>query len=230
VGFIYSPVVGANPHLLYQTEFWNRSVRDVYALSVDNDATFQGPEIRTDASGRFVAKAGSASSAIHESYVLADPSIGIVGDVVAKPGPLALIRVDPPVRIASNLEGLHADGWSGPEASLTQFAPLPGGSRRMQVKVSRQGWGGPDVPGRVTITATPLRVTEAGTTPGQPTATREWTVHSGQARTFVLPVPRPPFRLEVRVTPTFSPAQFGQPDARELGAQIAFAPEPEKSR
>ena len=227
VGFIYSPAVGANPHLLYQTEFWNRSVRDVYALSVDNGATFEGPEIRTDAIGRFVPKAGAAAASVQEPYVLADPTIGIVGDVVAKPGPLALIRVDPPARIASTVEGMHADGWSGPLASLTQFAPLQGGARRMRVTVSRQGWGGADVPGRVTITAAPLRVTEAGSTPGRPTATREWTVHAGLARTFVVPVPRPPFRLEVRVTPTFSPAQFGQPDARQLGAQITFAAEPE---
>jgi hypothetical protein len=59
---------------------------------------------------------------------------------------------------------------------------------------------------------------------GRPTATREWTVHSGQTRTFDLPVPRAPFRVEVRVSPTFSPAQYGQGDTRQLGVQLAFSP------
>jgi hypothetical protein len=224
-GFIYGAGMNANPHLLWQTEFWNRSVRGVYALGTEPLLTFDGPEIRVDGSGRLVPKAAD-DAAIDEPYVLADPSLGIVGDVVAKPGPLALIRVEPPVRIASTVDGLFVDGWSGPQANLSQFGPLPGGARRIRVKVSREGWGGPDVPSRVTISAGPLRMTEAGPTLARVTATREWTVHSAQGRTFVLPVPPAPFRLEVRVTPTFSPAQFGSSDARQLGAQIAFTAEP----
>jgi hypothetical protein len=175
-----------------------------------------------DRTGRLVSKARGVFS-INEPYLLAEPGLGIVGDVVASPGPLALIRVDPPARIARRVDGLFADGWSGPRAGLTQFAPLPGGARRVRVRVSRQGWGGADVPGRVTITAGPLRMTEAGPTVGKATARRAWTVHSGQARTFDIPVPPAPFRIEV-VTPTFSPAQFGQPDTRQLGAQLSFAP------
>jgi hypothetical protein len=65
-------------------------------------------------------------------------------------------------------------------------------------------------------------MTDAGPTIARTTATREWVVHSGSTRTFVVPVPPAPFRLEVKVSPTFSPAQFGQADTRQLGAQIAF--------
>jgi hypothetical protein len=222
VGFIYTPGMNANPHLLYQTEFWNRSVRDVYAFRTDNAATFQGPEIQLSANGALVPKAGPTAKPVDEPYVLAEPTLGIVGDVVAKPGPLALIRVDPPLRIENAIDGIAPDRWSGEVAGLSQFAPLPRGARHVRVKVSREGWGGPDLPGNVVITAAPLRVTESGHVPGKPTATRRWTVHSSQARTFDVPVPPAPFRVEVRVTPTFSPSQFGFADTRQLGAQLSF--------
>jgi hypothetical protein len=65
-------------------------------------------------------------------------------------------------------------------------------------------------------------MTDAGPTLASTTATREWVVHSGLTRTFDLPVPSAPFRIEVKVSPTFAPSQFGQADARQLGAQIAF--------
>jgi hypothetical protein len=39
----------------------------------------------------------------------------------------------------------------------------------------------------------------------------------------VIPTPKPPFRVEVRISPTFSPSDYGQSDRRELGAQVAFA-------
>ena len=67
-------------------------------------------------------------------------------------------------------------------------------------------------------------MTEGGPTLARVTASRRWTVHSNGAHTFVLPVPPAPFRVEVQVTPTFSPAQFGHADTRQLGAQLAFAP------
>lgn len=222
VGFIYTPGMNVNPHLLYQTEFWNRSVRDVYAFRTDNGPTFQGPEIQLSANGELVPKDGPTAKPVDEPYVLAEPTLGIVGEVVATPGPLALIRVDRPLRIDTVVDGVQADGWSGEVASLSQFAPLRRGARHVRVRVSREGWGGPDVPGQVVITAAPLRVTEAGQVAGKPTATRVWTVHSSQARTFDVPVPRAPFRVEVRVTPTFSPSQFGLADTRHLGAQLSF--------
>jgi hypothetical protein len=223
--YISNAALGTNPHLLWQTEFWNRSVRGVYVLETDPSLTYSGRMIRLAASGRLVPEAGVGNLPVVEPYVLTDPNVGIVGEVVAQPGPLALIRVDPPLRIESRVDGLYADGWSGAQAGLSRFAPLPGGSRRVRVGVSREAWTGADVPGRVTISAGPLRPTESGSALARVTATREGTIHSGQLRAFSIPVPPAPFRIEVHVTPTFSPAQFGQPDTRQLGARITFAPE-----
>jgi hypothetical protein len=226
VGFIYTGSLNANPHLLWQTEFWNRSVRGVYVLGTDNFLTFRSPQIALDKRGRLVPNASSPNASVVEPYILAEPTVGIVGDVIAKPGPLALIRAKQPVRIESAVDGVYADGWSGSEASLSQYAPLPRGARRVRVTVSRQAWTGPDVPGRVTVSIGRLRMTPGGPALGQVTAKRDWTVHSGRARAFVLDVPPPPFRLEVQVSPTFTPAEFGFADTRQLGAQVVFAPEP----
>jgi hypothetical protein len=42
----------------------------------------------------------------------------------------------------------------------------------------------------------------------------------------VFEVPPSPVRVVVRIAPTFSPAQFGLPDERQLGAQVSFRFEP----
>jgi hypothetical protein len=220
VGFVYGPSVGVNPHLLWQTEFWNRSVRGVYPFETDPSPSYSLDDLTVAADGRLVPKNGG--SPVSEPYVLAAPGLGIVGDVVEQPGPLALIRVRQPLRVAGAVSGLYPDGWSGPTAALTRYAPRPGGARTMHVRVSRAGWTGQDVPSRVTIAAGPVKMTDAGPTLARTTAKREWVVHSGLTRTFDIPVPRPPFRIEVQVSPTFSPAQFGQPDARQLGVQLGF--------
>jgi hypothetical protein len=36
----------------------------------------------------------------------------------------------------------------------------------------------------------------------------------------MLPTPKPPFRLEIHTGSTFSPADFGSLDTRQLGAQV----------
>ena len=58
----------------------------------------------------------------------------------------------------------------------------------------------------------------------QAPATRSWVVHSRRGKRFVLPTPARPYTVLVHIAPTFSPAQFGQPDTRQLGAQVEFRP------
>jgi hypothetical protein len=87
------------------------------------------------------------------------------------------------------------------------------------VTVSRSGWTGPDVPSKVEIKL------------GKPTATglskisgtRSFTVHSKTMKRFRFAVGSAPFRVQIHVENTFSPAEFGQPDTRQLGARVSFA-------
>jgi hypothetical protein len=104
--------------------------------------------------------------------------------------------------------------YDGPAGTLT-------------VSLSRENWSGEDKPGRVRIDVGPLQQGPDGTAQmGRPTATRTWTIHSRSRRTFRLPTPRGPFRAAIHIEPTFSPADYGGPDPRQLGAQVAFAFKP----
>jgi hypothetical protein len=47
-------------------------------------------------------------------------------------------------------------------------------------------------------------------------------VHSGLQRVFSIPTPKPPFRIEVSISPTFSPSDYGGSDRRQFGAQVGF--------
>ena len=50
----------------------------------------------------------------------------------------------------------------------------------------------------------------------------EGTINRLQRLAFTLNAPAPPYQIAVTVDPTFSPAQFGGLDARQLGAQVEF--------
>jgi hypothetical protein len=148
-----------------------------------------------------------------DGLVFASGAFAVAGETVASAPVGLLVRVDGPhVRVAETVDGLQPDGWSGEQAVYRRFhADAPG---TVEVVVSRVGWGGPEVPGTVTVSVGPL-----GETP-QPVE-RFPVPHAAEER-VVVPVPGKPFAVVVEV-PTFTPAEFGFEDARTLGAQLQFA-------
>jgi hypothetical protein len=58
---------------------------------------------------------------------------------------------------------------------------------------------------------------------GHVTDVQRWTLRIGSAKRFVLRTPRPPFRVEVRIAPTYSPQSYGESDQRQLGGQVGFS-------
>jgi hypothetical protein len=102
----------------------------------------------------------------------------------------------------------------------------------MRVTVSRREWGGPNKPGHVTITMGTLAI-GADRQPhiGRVTKVIHWTVESNKYKTFSIPTPAARFRIEVNVTPTFSPhelvPQLG--DNRQLGAVLTYRFVPRKA-
>jgi hypothetical protein len=86
--------------------------------------------------------------------------------------------------------------------------------------MGRAGWNGPDVPGHVVVS-----VRRLGASASRPIVVRRWTAHSGATTSMRLPVPPPPFGVDVGVRPTFSPTP-DQPGSRRLGVQISFSYEP----
>jgi len=202
---------------LWQQEFWNRSVGPVYNLSTPEPAG--GPETPVGVApqtGLIVSKL--TGQAVRAPYVVSSFSFGIDGRLIAARPPFALYRTNGPLRVAESRSGIYADGWMGADAAYTRYVTRPPG--RLVVRLTREAWRGPDVPGRARVQLIPLRGTHAG----KAVETRRWTLHSGDAHTFVLRTPREPFTVAVHIEPTFSPSQFGQADTRQLGAQVTFAP------
>jgi hypothetical protein len=153
-------------------------------------------------------------------YVVSDISTPIAGEEVARTTQHVLYRVDPPLRITDRNDGIYADGWMGESATHTQFWTPTGRAGRVRVLVSRDAWAGATPPGRVVISVQP-----SGASPGAaPFSTATGVVGSREHRNFTLRAPRPPYQVVVQVQPTFVPAQYGKPDLRELGAQVAFTP------
>jgi len=221
--YLYAGDAASNPHLLWQTEFWNRSVDRVLPLGVTEPGSFANEPLTVDGSGRL--SPATARYKGNPTYVVADPKVGVDGKIVATGGTgLALYRLNGPLRLASTTEGVTADGWSGPAATYTRYTSPGGRPGKLLVTVSRRSWSGTDVPGAVTITVGPLVKTAAGFALGKTTAQRNWVIHSGAERVFRLAAPAPPYRAEVHVNPTFSPSAFGSADTRQLGAQVRFQP------
>jgi hypothetical protein len=218
-------IFGATPdplgeaQVMWQTEFWNRSVGPVYTLGAPDPGLTADPATFDALTGRIAPESGGSGRSTRIGYAIAPTTVQLDGRLLAREGRLALYQIDPPLRLATGLGGIYPDSWMGAFAALTHFAtPLRRGW--LHVRVSREGWGGPSPPGRLTVKLGPLVATGGQPAIGEPATLRRWTVRSGKTKDFILPTPAVPFRLEVRVEPTFSPANYGAPDTRQLGAQI----------
>jgi dolichyl-phosphate-mannose-protein mannosyltransferase len=201
---------------LWQNEFWNRSLRDVYNLSTPEPAG--GPETPvqvTPGSGVIVATA--TGQPVRTRYVVSNLSFGLDGRLIGASPPFALYQTNGPLRAAAVKSGAYGDGWVGADASYTRYVARSRG--RLTVDLSRDAWRGPDVPGHVRVQLVPLEGPQAG----KALLTRGWTLHSGGGHSFSFATPARPFVVTVHVSPTFSPSQFGQADTRQLGAQVEFA-------
>jgi hypothetical protein len=217
VSYLYgtSTDLFAEASLLWQTEFWNRSLRQVYNLGSPEPVGFLETTLKPDyRTGRLVA----VGRTVPARYIVAANGYEIAGSVVARHPPYVLYRIARPLRLGSSMQGVYGDGWTGADAVYRRYAAPGGRGGIVRLTLSRAGWGGPDVPGHVRIEVLELRGAHA-----KLRTTRRWVIHSRRTRMFNLPTPRPPFEVSVRVQPTFSPSKFGLPDTRQLGAQATFA-------
>jgi hypothetical protein len=223
--FLYGATPDPFPEaqVMWQTEFWNRSVGTVYSLGPADPGLTASATTVDAVTGRIAPQAGVGPPASAFRYAIAPTTSKLAGRVLAQEGRLALYRIDPPLQLATHMAGVYADGWMSADAALTYYTK-PSRPGRLRVRVSREGWRGPSPPGKVTI-----QVGLLGNLNGYPaisavTASRTWTLRSGAVRSFTLPTPGSPYRLQIHVEPTFSPAEHGSWDPRQLGAQIRIDP------
>jgi len=121
--------------------------------------------------------------------------------------------------------GVYPDTWMGTRAAYDRYDVRPGESGLASIMISRSGWCGKDKPGRVTVRLGPLEVTpDHHPKLARVTQVRHDVLHSCERLPILLRAPPGPWRVEVEVTPTFSPHELEPKlgDARQLGAQVSF--------
>ena len=203
-------------HLL---EFWNRSLKQVWSL--DGSAPGPGPVLTPNLG----APDGTLSPDPGYRWVVAENDADLVGTKVGEPhGSLQLYHLDGPLRLTNARSGVTGDGWMGSTATFNQYASS--GSRRGFVKVllSRVASCGPDKPGRVTVKVGTVVVgPQKQPALGRVLEERTGVIHQCKVLPFLIPV-TVPFRVEVTIEPTFSPAELDprSGDTRQLGARPEF--------
>jgi hypothetical protein len=196
-----------DPHVVWQAEFWNRSVRRIFGLT-GQDPSIPDLTATLKANGRVSPGLPPGSPDQNPPYVLAAPSVDVDGRRVAAGGQLVLTRVRSPLRLRSLLTGVTSDGWTGPSASYARYV-VPRGAKHVVIQMSRSGAPASLAPARVQAKL------------GGRTVTR--TVRGAGSAVLRLPIPHRPFVVTLTVSPTFSPSQFGSPDTRALGVRASFS-------
>ena len=196
--FLFTPDLQADPHPLLQSEFWNRSVRRVFLLDAADPNGYPATPTTLSRAGRLTTAPGTRQP----KYIVTAPGVDVDGRLLARTLRLALYQVSPPLRLADRSSGLSADGWTGADATYTRYHP---GAKIVTVDLSRPALPAP--PGHVRVEL----VSRGSPVHGL------WTARANAEKIFRFRAPPAPFSVRIHVTPTFSPAQFGINDTRELG-------------
>jgi hypothetical protein len=212
VEFLYTTDIDVDQHILWQAEFWNRSVRRVFGVTSQDPSIPDVTAPLDPETGRIKPVLPAGSPDLKPRYVVAASSVPVAGTRIAASGFLALYRVQPPLGLAGLVTGVQPDTWTGPSATYTSYRGRHG--QRLKVTISRPKLTGPP-PAQVIVV-----VGSAGL--GKTWATQRWTLKNGTRHIFELPLHRGPFEIRLSVSPTFVPSQFGLTDTRTLGVQVSF--------
>ena len=213
--FVNNISLAENPHTLWQTEFWNRSIKSVVDLVVPPHIMLGRVGAIDPQTGRIVTSDPFVAASVRTSpYAVAPTSLELAGQVIAKPGSLlALYRVDHPLRLARKVSGLYSDGWTG-----RRHGPFPvhdaGAAERPSRRAPRCGrrscGAGLVGPARATLEVGRLRVGDGGAIEiGGRTVKRSIRLAENRPVVVGLPAPKPPFLFQLHVTPTFRPSTSG---------------------
>lgn len=220
VEFLYTSDIDRDQHMLWQTEFWNRSVRRVFGVTSQDPSIPDVTAPLDPATGLIRPRLPAGSPDLKPRNVVAAANVAVAGKRVAQAGFLGLSRVSPPLGVAAIISGVEADAWTGPSAVYTGYRTRPG--QRLKVLVWRPLLTGPP-PAQVTAAIGSVRAVNGAPAIGRVWATQRWTVRNGKRHVFSLPLLREPFQVRLTVSPTFVPSQYGLADTRTLGVQVSFS-------
>jgi hypothetical protein len=207
---------------VWLNEFFNPSIKKVW--SVDGTAPGPGAILTPD----LAAADGTLAPNPGTEYAITLNGVELQAPEVTRLGQYILYRVDRrPLKLAAGVTGIDHDGWitgteekKVAEAAYNRFDVSGDGPGQAIVRLSREAWC---TGGRAMAT---VRIGPIGIGPdSQPAITRTTTVQRKpvldcKTTGFALPVPAGPWRVEVSVSPTFSPHDIdvNHGDTRQLGA------------
>jgi hypothetical protein len=222
----------SDPNGLWILRFWNRSIKHVWSLDGSAPVPTLSPDL-AQADGRLFPNPTDVE------YVLEEPGVDVVGKVIpngthghvdaGQRKQWTVVQFTPPLRLAHSALGIQPDGWIvAPDdkhpafSAYNRFVTDGNQPGTMFVHVGRVA--GPK-PGHVTIRLGTLVKRDKQPAIGRVTAVRTWAVRAGDSRTFAIATPKPPFRVEVTVSPTFVLAELDPrfSDRRHLGAQVGYS-------
>jgi hypothetical protein len=225
----------SDPNGIYLTEFWNRSIKLVWSADPTTGAPGPGPTTTPD----LLRPDGTMRQRPDTKYVLAVNGVTLQTPVVARaPDGSAKIvyKLEGyPFKLRTTETGIESDGWlTAPNADVPAFSAYnrfdsaPG---IMVVKLNRVGYAGKDVPGHVTVRLGTLVVgTDRQPAIGRVLETKTTTIHACGHPDLTCSTglsfrsPGVPFRIEVTVSPTFSPSDFDpRADRRHLAVQLVYS-------
>ena len=167
------------------TEFWNRSVDNVWTL--DGSSPGPGPGLTpdlADVNGHLRYDPGG-------DYVLEDNGVKLIGKPIESQGSLTLLRISHPWRLSETYYLREPDGWIGSDGGYVYFGPAKRGT--LVVEVSRAGFCNASVkPTPVTVRVGPPALNQQrAAVVRNATSVRHVLVHSCQAVPLAFNV-RPP--------------------------------------
>ena len=214
------------------TEFWNRSIVKVWSVDPSSIAPGPGPTLTPD----LASPDGTLTPAPGTTFALAVNGVSLQAPIVPTsptvPG-TTLYRLDGgPLRLAFSQTGVESDGWataaspSEPaRASYNRFDAARLGPGFAKVVFDRVGGGPEKGTAHVDVRLGELVVgPDKQPAIGRVIATEHYELRTGKSKTFLFPNPNRPFRIEVTISPTFSPHTLDSrsSDLRNLGAHVGF--------
>jgi hypothetical protein len=190
-----------DPMLLWQTEFWNTSVRRAYVTHGAKPDPLPSTRLSIDdRTGRLVAPGGGQLNA---GALVTDRSLVLSGPVLARSRTgLLLYRYGSTTVVRQAFTGLYPDDWTAP--AVTYERPGCRGVTRLIFAFAASAYAGVQ---RVVATQDGTVVGSETTVPGQPVFLRS-----------VLDAARGSCRLRIAITPwTPARSQRGSTDTRRLG-------------
>jgi hypothetical protein len=226
---------------IWLTEFWNSSIQHVWSVDPSDPrghAPGPGPTLTPD----LASVDGTLVQSPHTQFALAINGVELQAPVVATApqgvGQTVYELDGGPIKLATSQTGVEGDGWlTSPNSeapafsAYNRFDAASAGNAIVVAKLSRIGYAGHDVPGHVTVRLGTLVIgPDKQPALGRVLKTSSVTIHACGRPNVVCSTgiafknPGVPFRIEVTVTPTFSPHDYDPTaDARHLGVQLSYS-------